>query len=129
MKPFNPKNLYQFTAKGSCFGDFKGCSSTRDFKFEAKMESSDEGLVAKEDASKQGRKIKVFDQNEEITLVDDTQGRSDQDMFDVNVDLQGDEVVADKEVASTADPITTAEEEVTTVSTTATITSEDATLA
>ncbi|GKB36236.1 hypothetical protein Tco_0881178 [Tanacetum coccineum] len=56
-------------------------------------------------------------------------GRSDQDMFDVNVDLQGDEVVADKEVASTVNPITTAEEEVTTVSTTATITSEDFTLA
>ncbi|GKG58953.1 hypothetical protein Tco_0602662, partial [Tanacetum coccineum] len=73
-----------------------------------RVESSDEGLGAQEDASKQGRKIDDIDQDVEITLVDETQGRSDEDMFDVNVDLQGDEVVADKEVASTADPITTA---------------------
>ncbi|GJT95529.1 hypothetical protein Tco_1091047 [Tanacetum coccineum] len=41
---------------------------------------------------------------------------------------EGDEVVADKEVAITADPIITTEEEVTTVSTTAIITPEDVTL-
>ncbi|GJZ03216.1 xylulose kinase-1 [Tanacetum coccineum] len=93
-----------------------------------RVESSDEGLGTQEDASKQRRKIDDIDQDVEITLVDETQGRSE-DMFDVNVDLQSDEVVADKEVDSTTDPITTAKEEVTTVSTTATITPEDVTLA
>ncbi|GJY23426.1 hypothetical protein Tco_0397084 [Tanacetum coccineum] len=52
-------------------------------------------------------------EDEEIELVDETQGRmDDQDMFDVNVDLQGDEVVADEEVVSAA-----ANVEVTTIST------------
>nr|GEU40633.1 hypothetical protein [Tanacetum cinerariifolium] len=48
-----------------------------------------------EDASKQGRMIDNIDQDIEITLVDDTQGRmNEEDMFRVN-DLDGDEVVVD----------------------------------
>nr|GEX74302.1 hypothetical protein [Tanacetum cinerariifolium] len=91
------------------------------------------GLAAlisiKEDASKQGRMIDNIDQDVEITLVDDTHGRmNEEDMFGVN-DLDGDEVVVDvsasekveqsvkvveKEV-SIADPVTTAGEVVATV--------------
>nr|GEV00043.1 putative ribonuclease H-like domain-containing protein [Tanacetum cinerariifolium] len=79
-------------------------------------------LGDQEDASKQGRLIDNIDQDVEITLVDDTHGRmNEEDMFGVN-DLDGDEVVVDvlasenleqsvkvveKEV-STADPVTTA---------------------
>nr|GEW90014.1 hypothetical protein [Tanacetum cinerariifolium] len=96
----------------------------------AKGESSEdeEGLGNQEDASKQERSIADIDQDKGITLVDDTQGRmNDQDMFGVH-DLDGDEVVVDisagekeehsekvaeKEV-STADPVTTASKVVTT---------------
>ncbi|GKA17799.1 putative ribonuclease H-like domain-containing protein [Tanacetum coccineum] len=79
---------------------------------------------------KKGRKIDDIDQDVEITLVDETRERKiDEDIFDVNADLQGDEVVTNKEVANIANPITTAGEEVTTVSTTAIITPEDVTLA
>nr|GEV62738.1 uridylate kinase [Tanacetum cinerariifolium] len=63
----------------------------------SRVESSkdEEGLGDQEDASKQGRSIADIDQDEETTLVDDTQGRmNDQDMFGVN-DLNGDEVVVD----------------------------------
>nr|GEX79035.1 reverse transcriptase domain-containing protein [Tanacetum cinerariifolium] len=85
-------------------------------------------LYQVEDASKQGRIIDIIDQDVENTLIDDTQGRmNEEDIFRVN-DLDGDEVVADvlaskkvkqsvkvveKEV-STADPVTTAGEVVTT---------------
>ncbi|GKC84182.1 hypothetical protein Tco_1139899, partial [Tanacetum coccineum] len=77
---------------------------------------------------KKGRMIDNIDQDKEINLVDETQGRmNDQDMFGFN-DLDGDEVVVDdsadkseeqsvkvpeKEV-STADLVTTAGEVVTT---------------
>ncbi|GKA15981.1 hypothetical protein Tco_0695728 [Tanacetum coccineum] len=76
-------------------------------------------LGAQEDASKQGRKIADLDADEEVTLIDETQERNDEEMlFDVQDDLQGEEVVAEKEVAekevSAADPITTAGEVVTT---------------
>nr|GEV69534.1 xylulose kinase-1 [Tanacetum cinerariifolium] len=47
-----------------------------------------------------------------VTLVDKTQGRNDQDMFDTSI-LNDEEVVAEKEV-STADPVPTAGEVVTT---------------
>nr|GEX30492.1 hypothetical protein [Tanacetum cinerariifolium] len=81
-----------------------------------------------EDASKQGRMIDNIDQNEAITLVDETQRRMNkEEMFKVN-DLDGDEIimdatagekvdqstkVAEKEV-STVDLVTTASEVVTT---------------
>ncbi|GJU54594.1 putative ribonuclease H-like domain-containing protein [Tanacetum coccineum] len=81
--------------------------------------SNDVSLGAQEDASKQGRKIANLDVNAEVTLIDKTQERNDEEMlFDVQDDLQGEEVVAEKEVAkkevSAADPVTTASEVVTT---------------
>ncbi|GJT26635.1 hypothetical protein Tco_0906910 [Tanacetum coccineum] len=62
----------------------------------------------------------------EVTLIDETQERYDDEMlFDVQDDLQGEEVVAEKEVAekevSAADPVTTAGEVVTTASATTTV--------
>nr|GEU90511.1 hypothetical protein [Tanacetum cinerariifolium] len=52
-----------------------------------------DGLGAQEDASKQGRMIKEIDQNAEIALDDETQGRTNNDeMFGVD-DLVGEEVV------------------------------------
>ncbi|GJX18087.1 hypothetical protein Tco_0218919 [Tanacetum coccineum] len=80
----------------------------------------------KEDASKQVRKIANLDVDAEVTLIDKTQERYDEEMlFDVQDDLQGEEVVTEKEVAekeiSVADLITTAGEVVTTVSATKTV--------
>ncbi|GJW16194.1 hypothetical protein Tco_0020327 [Tanacetum coccineum] len=82
--------------------------------------------LRKEDASKQGRKIADLDVDAEVTLIDETQERYDEEMlFDVQDDLQGEEVVAEKEVVekevSVADPVTTAGEVVTTDSATTTI--------
>ncbi|GKC36117.1 hypothetical protein Tco_1048501 [Tanacetum coccineum] len=59
----------------------------------ARIVSSDEASLGdQEDASKQGRKIDDIDKDAEITLVDETQGRHDDDiMFDVS-DLAGEEV-------------------------------------
>ncbi|GKB05655.1 hypothetical protein Tco_0833850, partial [Tanacetum coccineum] len=99
-----------------------------------RLESSEESLGALEDASKQGRKIVDLDADAKVTLIDETHERNDEEMlFDVNDDLQGKEVIVEKEVAkkevSTADPVTTAGEVVTTVSTAATITLEEVTLA
>ncbi|GJS57527.1 retrovirus-related pol polyprotein from transposon TNT 1-94 [Tanacetum coccineum] len=81
--------------------------------------SNDVSLGAQEDASKQGRKIADLDDDDEVTLIDETQERNDEEMlFDVQDDLQGEEVVAEKEVAekevSAVDPVTTAGEVVTT---------------
>ncbi|GJS91612.1 hypothetical protein Tco_0774248 [Tanacetum coccineum] len=100
-----------------------------------RVESSKEAsLHDQEDASKQGRKIDDIDADAEITLVDETQGRHDDDlMFDISV-LNDEEVfvgqdMAEKEV-STADPVTTANVEVSTASpTAATITNVELTLA
>nr|GEX09441.1 retrovirus-related Pol polyprotein from transposon TNT 1-94 [Tanacetum cinerariifolium] len=62
-----------------------------------------DGLGAQEDASKQERMIEEIDQNAEIALDDETQGRTnDDEMFEVD-DLAGEVVVMD----SAADPITT----------------------
>nr|GEX25592.1 hypothetical protein [Tanacetum cinerariifolium] len=96
----------------------------------SRIESSTEASLGyQEDASKQRRMIDNIDQDVEITLVDDTQGRmKEEDMFEVN-DIDGDEVVVDvsasekvdtsvKEVekeVSTADPITTICEVVNTI--------------
>nr|GEX54427.1 hypothetical protein [Tanacetum cinerariifolium] len=91
-----------------------------------RVESSDDaGLGDQEDASKQGRMIADLDTDEGVALVDETQGRNDQDMFDTSI-LDDEEVVAEKEV-STADPIPTTGEVVTTASvevSTAAITSQ-----
>nr|GEW30075.1 hypothetical protein [Tanacetum cinerariifolium] len=62
-----------------------------------RVESSEnkESLGDQEDASKQGRMIDNIDQDVKITLVDETQGRmNEEDMFRVN-DLDGDEVIVD----------------------------------
>ncbi|GKD11132.1 hypothetical protein Tco_1190817, partial [Tanacetum coccineum] len=106
------------------------------------VSSEDEGLGAQEDASKQGRKIDEIDKDAEVTLVDETQGRYGDDLvFDTSV-LDGEEVFAGRDVVekevSTADPVTTAGEVVTTTSvevsattttTTTAITEVDLTLA
>ncbi|GJX79163.1 putative ribonuclease H-like domain-containing protein [Tanacetum coccineum] len=88
--------------------------------------SNDVSLDAQEDVSKQGRKIADLDADAEVTLIDETQERYDEEMlFDVQDDLQGEEVVAEKEVAkkevSVADPVTTVGEVVTTASATTTV--------
>nr|GEV86949.1 xylulose kinase-1 [Tanacetum cinerariifolium] len=95
----------------------------------ARVESFEdkESLGDQEDASKQERMINNIDQDEEIALVNETQGRlNEEEMFGVD-DLDGDEVImnvttgenveqstkdAEKEV-STADPVTTTGEVVT----------------
>nr|GEY55539.1 hypothetical protein [Tanacetum cinerariifolium] len=69
-------------------------------------------LGDQEDASKQERIVNNLDVDEGVTLVDETQGRNDQDMFDTGV-LDDEEVVAEKEVTTT-NPVTTAGEVVTT---------------
>ncbi|GJS24087.1 putative ribonuclease H-like domain-containing protein [Tanacetum coccineum] len=84
-----------------------------------------------EDASKHGRKIADLDDDAEVTLIDETQERNDEDlMFDTNV-LNGDEVFEEPIVnaakttrsfpVSAADPVTTAGEVVTTTSATTTV--------
>nr|GEW26703.1 retrovirus-related Pol polyprotein from transposon TNT 1-94 [Tanacetum cinerariifolium] len=110
----------------------------------ARVESSDEKSLGKEDASKQGRNIADIDADKEITLVDETtkdQGRfDDQEMFDTGV-LDDEEVVvekavADKEVsaveevnaASITTPVTTATT-TNTAATTLTISMDEITLA
>nr|GEU51410.1 hypothetical protein [Tanacetum cinerariifolium] len=67
--------------------------------------SEDASLGDQEDASKQGIMIADLDTDEGVSLVDETQGRNDQDMFDTSI--LDDEEVAEKEV-STAEVVTTA---------------------
>ncbi|GJU03119.1 hypothetical protein Tco_1113457 [Tanacetum coccineum] len=84
------------------------------------VSSKDEGLGDQEDASKQGRKIDEIDQDVEVTLVNETQGRySDNLMFDTGV-LDNEQDMAEKEVdmaekdVSIADSVTIIGEVVTT---------------
>ncbi|GKB69373.1 hypothetical protein Tco_0930785 [Tanacetum coccineum] len=78
--------------------------------------SSDEASLGdQQDASKHGRKINDIDKDAEITLVDETQGRHDDDiMFDVS-DLAGEEVfvaeqgVSNKDVNLSVDEVTLAQ--------------------
>ncbi|GKD58702.1 hypothetical protein Tco_1296211 [Tanacetum coccineum] len=57
-----------------------------------RIESSNDSLGAQEDASKQGRSIRDIDADAEVTLVNETQERRDEDlMFDTGV-LDSDEV-------------------------------------
>ncbi|GJU56407.1 hypothetical protein Tco_1230121 [Tanacetum coccineum] len=90
----------------------------------ARIVSSDEASLGdQEDASKQGRKIDDIDKDAEITLVDETQGRHDDDiMFDVS-DLAGEEVfVAEQGVPdSKKDDVVQVNTAATTVSTASTI--------
>ncbi|GJY30329.1 hypothetical protein Tco_0413824 [Tanacetum coccineum] len=60
-----------------------------------RVESSEDkdSLGDHEDASKQGRSIKDIDKDADVSLVDDTQGRSDnEEMLEIN-DLHGDEIL------------------------------------
>ncbi|GJT77911.1 hypothetical protein Tco_1044636 [Tanacetum coccineum] len=79
-----------------------------------RVESSDEVILgAQEDASKQGRKIADPDADAEVTLVDKTQGRNNDNlMFDTGV-LDEQEVEVEK-LVSTAE-VTTASSTTTTV--------------
>ncbi|GJR98302.1 hypothetical protein Tco_0270476 [Tanacetum coccineum] len=90
-----------------------------------------------EDSSKQGRKIADLDADAEVTLIDETQGRNDEDLiFNTDV-LNGDEVFEEPIVnaakttssipVSAVDPVTTAGEVVTTASATTTV--DESTLA
>ncbi|GKA02626.1 hypothetical protein Tco_0675407 [Tanacetum coccineum] len=82
-----------------------------------KLERKQRSRTSRLKRLKKGRMIDNIDQDEEIELVDETQGRmDDQDMFDVNTDLQGDEVFVDEEVVSVIVNV-----EVTTISTLTTI--------
>ncbi|GJT53820.1 hypothetical protein Tco_0988874 [Tanacetum coccineum] len=99
----------------------KGGSRTYKVGRSARVVSSkDEGLGDQEDASKHGRKIYEIDQDAEVTLVDETQGRyGDNLMFDTGV-LDNEQDMAEKvvdmaeKVINTADPVTTFGEVVTT---------------
>ncbi|GJR06118.1 hypothetical protein Tco_0529102 [Tanacetum coccineum] len=69
-------------------------------RVQKRVESSKDkdSLGDHEDASKQGRSIEDIDKDADVSLVDDTQGRSDnEEMFDTN-DLHGDEVNVDMPV-------------------------------
>ncbi|GKA33833.1 hypothetical protein Tco_0720262 [Tanacetum coccineum] len=65
-----------------------------------RVESSDEASLGdQEDASKQGRKIADIDADAEVTLIDETQGRNDDNlMFDIGV-LDEQEVDVEKVVS------------------------------
>nr|GEU79410.1 uncharacterized mitochondrial protein AtMg00810-like [Tanacetum cinerariifolium] len=78
----------------------------------------------KEDASKQGRMIDNIDQDEEITLIDETHGwMNEEDMLGVNV-LDGDEVIVDATAVTIAEDV-----EFTTAATTPQISKDKLTLA
>ncbi|GJU94190.1 hypothetical protein Tco_1318946 [Tanacetum coccineum] len=85
-----------------------------------RVESSEESLDAQEDAFNQGRKITAIDQDTEVTLVNETGERNDEEMlFKVDDNLQGEEVVIEevaKKEISIADLVTTVGEVVTTAS-------------
>ncbi|GKF07392.1 hypothetical protein Tco_0041616, partial [Tanacetum coccineum] len=67
-----------------------------------------ESLGDQEDPSKQGRNIADIDQDENVTLIDESQGNlNDEDMFGVN-DLHGEEVIVE-DIAAPIIPVTTAE--------------------
>ncbi|GJY20398.1 hypothetical protein Tco_0392964 [Tanacetum coccineum] len=82
----------------------------------ARIESSkDEGLGAQEDASKQGRKITDLDADAEVTLVDEAQGRIDDNlMFDTGVfdeqEVEVEKVVSTAEVTTASATTTTVDE-------------------
>nr|GEU80224.1 xylulose kinase-1 [Tanacetum cinerariifolium] len=69
--------------------------------------------TTKADQALEGRVIEDLDADEGVALVDETQGRNDQDMFNTSI-LDDEEVVAEKKV-STADLVSTVGEVVTTI--------------
>ncbi|GKD27326.1 hypothetical protein Tco_1233540, partial [Tanacetum coccineum] len=79
------------------------------------VSSEDEGLGAQEDASKQGRKIIDLDVDAEVTLVDEAQGRNDDNlMFDTRVfdeqDVEVEKAVSTAEVTTVSATTTTVDE-------------------
>ncbi|GJZ36508.1 putative ribonuclease H-like domain-containing protein [Tanacetum coccineum] len=77
--------------------------------------SNNASLGAQEDASKQERKIADIDQDAEVTLIDETQGRSDDNlMFDTGV-LDEQEVEVEKVVSTAEVEVTTSSATTTTV--------------
>ncbi|GJT69942.1 hypothetical protein Tco_1029228 [Tanacetum coccineum] len=79
------------------------------------VSSKDEGLGAQEDASKQGRKITDLDADLEVTLVDEAQGRNDDNlMFDTGVldeqEFEVEKVVSTTEVTTAIATTTTVDE-------------------
>ncbi|GJX83030.1 hypothetical protein Tco_0332511 [Tanacetum coccineum] len=77
--------------------------------------SEDKGLGAKEDASKQGRKIADLDVDVELTLVDEAQERNDDNlMFDTGVfdeeEVEVEKVVSIAEVTTASATTTTVDE-------------------
>ncbi|GJS34149.1 hypothetical protein Tco_0532531 [Tanacetum coccineum] len=66
-------------------------------RFAQVVSFEDEGLGDQEDASKQGRKIADIDADADVTLVDETQGSNDEEMFDTGI-LNGEEVFAEQDV-------------------------------
>ncbi|GKA01536.1 hypothetical protein Tco_0674201 [Tanacetum coccineum] len=87
--------------------------------------SGDEHSLGK-DASKQGRRINVIDANEDITLVN-VQDDADNEMFDVNA-LNGEEVFVVGQNENVVEEVVDVAQ-VSTLATTATITTEEITLA
>ncbi|GJY70333.1 hypothetical protein Tco_0474036 [Tanacetum coccineum] len=64
-------------------------------QWRVKSSEDQKSLGDHEDASKHGRSIEDIDKDADVSLVDDTQGRSDDaNMFDID-DLHGDEVNVD----------------------------------
>ncbi|GKB61113.1 hypothetical protein Tco_0917299 [Tanacetum coccineum] len=79
------------------------------------VSSEDEGLGDQEDASKQGRKIVDIDADAEVTLIDETQGRNDDNIiFDTSVldeqEVEVEKVVSTAEVAIDSATTTTVDE-------------------
>ncbi|GJW35331.1 hypothetical protein Tco_0058251 [Tanacetum coccineum] len=77
-----------------------GLKRLRKVSMSRRVESSKdkESLGNHEDASKQGRSIEYINKDADVSLVDDTQGRTDDaKIFDTN-ELHGDEVVVDMTV-------------------------------
>ncbi|GJY94294.1 hypothetical protein Tco_0510655 [Tanacetum coccineum] len=79
-----------------------------------RVESSDEASLGdQEDASKQGRKIADIDADAEVTLIDETQGRNDDNlMFDTSI-LDEQEVEVEKVEVTTESATTTTVDELT----------------
>ncbi|GKE82526.1 hypothetical protein Tco_1552526 [Tanacetum coccineum] len=90
----------------------------------ARVESSGDEEDLGEDASKQGRRINAIDADEDITLVIDD---ADKEMFDVDA-LNGEEVFVAGQNENVVEEIVDAAQ-VSTATTTVTITTEEVTLA
>ncbi|GJU51248.1 hypothetical protein Tco_1220803 [Tanacetum coccineum] len=84
-----------------------------------RIESSYDSLGAQEDVSKQGRRIEDIDADAEVTLVNETQERKDEDLMFDTIVLDGDEmfmdaIIGEKDEQSTKLDDSTAGEAVTT---------------